>query len=99
MTIGTFGTFGTFGTITTFVKDKNKRKRKSKDRPKNNVNTAGDRFKCSRCTVKSDNEDVLISHVMAENECKATFYKDSGKKCCSDAPGTLACIDCPMGKN
>ena len=74
----TIGTFGTFGAVTTFVKDKNKRKRKTNDRPKNR--NVGDRYKCSRCTVKNDDEDVLIAHIISENECKATFYKDSGAK-------------------
>lgn len=68
------GTFGTFGQTITFTTDKKKQKRKTKNRPANK--DAGDRFKCSRCTVKTDNEDVIISHIISENECKAGYYTD-----------------------
>jgi hypothetical protein len=70
----TIGTFGTFGQTTTFVKDRNKKKRKGKRAPANRVD--GDRFKCSRCTVKTDNEDVIISHIISANDCKAGYYTD-----------------------
>jgi len=71
-------TIGTFGTVTTFVKDRDKkRKRSGKSRPSNQP---GDRFKCSRCSVKTDNEDVIISHIISENDCKAGYYTDKELK-------------------
>ena len=66
------GTFGTFGQTITFTTDK---KQKKRDR-KHKTETPGDRFKCSRCTVKTDKEEVIISHIISGNECKAGYYTD-----------------------
>lgn len=66
------GTFGTFGQTITFTTDKKNQKHKRK--PVSEI--PGDRFKCSRCTVKTDNEEVIVSHIISENECKAGYYTD-----------------------
>ena len=63
---------GTFGTLTVTELKTKKPKRKPSNQDKNG------RYKCSGCGVANNDEDVVIAHVMSENECKASYYKDRG---------------------
>ena len=60
-------TIGTFGNLNLKPKPAKKKSHKANEDA---------RYKCSGCGVKSDDEDVVISHVMTENECKATYFID-----------------------
>lgn len=67
-------TIGTFSTINT------KKLKTKKDKKHRAVVNPNARYKCSSptCTVKNDVEDVLIVHIMSENDCKANYYLDRG---------------------
>lgn len=65
MTIGIFGTFS-----------ENKKKTNTKKIKQYKTKRSG-KYKCSGCTVANDDEDAVIEHVMAENACKAQFYRIS----------------------
>lgn len=67
-------TIGAFGTITLNIQPrKNGKNTVIKDQKQ-----AGTyRFKCSRCTVKTDNEDVIMAHIISDNECNAGYYTDA----------------------
>jgi hypothetical protein len=82
---------GTFGTINIKAV-----KRTGKSKKIKNINSG--KFRCSGCTRASDIEDELISHIMSDNECKATYYSMPKVMCCSVPTGTTTCIDCPIGE-
>lgn len=62
-------TIGTFGTLTEAKKSKKPLKIK-----KYKTSFSG-KYKCSGCSVANDDEDAVIEHIMAQNECKAQFYR------------------------
>ena len=61
-------TIGTFGTVTLSKKEAKKEKRAKA--------VSGRRFKCSLCVVATDSEDVITSHIISDNDCKASYYTD-----------------------
>ena len=61
---------GTFGTFNLVAKPKKYKKPSKQDKD--------GRFKCAGCNVANNDEEILISHVLTVNECKATYYKDRG---------------------
>lgn len=65
-------TIGTFGTITLAELKIKKPKRKPSKQDKNG------RYACSGCNVANNDEDIVIAHVMSENECKDSYYRDRG---------------------